>query len=597
MQPAEDDRSGAPEPPPELLAAMERFRREHASWGSFDAAWDRAEEAPHAMLAAAAAQGAMPPGARGGAVEAVGVFGGSASHLVTRVGGWLVDTTARKYRPLDPVWPRPVAAQAARRHYSAEEFVSPWAPTPCGRREAVEWARGGRMEVVPDVPLLHIALADRRLRERPTRAVVLLSLPRDGAASPPSGRAAEVSPVWRHYDEDSAAAATHGVARMAGVARALGFASVVGYAEEDPLPDPSWPWGHDPEARFERGRGWVAEEPGVFPTFLRPTEGRKGAAARATRRAWDAEAHELAVWRYDEEVRRREEELGRELDDEESSAVAFDLGMYDHASLSWAPPRAVGRWEDVALVRHRLEFRGRRGPLGVVPLSRGEAHAFVDDHHSHLRAPLGESFALGVEEGGELRCALTFGRPEARLLQEAGPWVGEVTRVACAPGGGRREGGHASNWASRALGAALEVATLIGVTRVVSYTNLGEGGGSYMAAGYAPCAITRGGEWGRGARPRAAAAQPGRKVRWEVGADAALPGGPEARRIVETVRAARGAPVPPRPPPRSDRYVARREGPAWVVHDVVAARPASGPLRRAEAEAFAARREAARRAR
>ena len=576
---------------------MDRFREEHPDWSTFEGAWERAAEAPHAMFAAAAAQGALQRAAGGfdGGVEEVRVFDGAVRHWVTRVGAWLVDTTARRFRPLDPQWPRAIEARLRRRHYAAEEFTSPWAPTPCSRKAAVAWSRRGHVELVPDAPLLHVAMADRRLPERPTRALVLLALPRDGAAA--GARVAEIAPVWRRHDGDAAAAASAGVARMARAARALGFAAAVGYSDEDPLPDPGWPWGDDPEARFEPGRGWVEEAVGVLPSFLRPLTGRAGAKARGARRAWDAQEHELAIWQYDEEVERRERALGRSLTDEEASGVAYDLGMYDHASMTWAPPRAVGRWEDGGLVRHRLEFRHRRGALGAVPLSQAEAHAFVDDHHAHLWPPTGEVFSLGVEEGGELRCALTFGRPEARLLQELGPWVGEVTRVACAAGGGRREGGHAANWASRALGAAREVSEALGYSRVVSYTLLGESGSSYQAAGYAPCSLGKGGEWRRAARARGGAAQPGRKVRWEVGADADLPDEAEGARLAELVRASKGARLPRRPPPRSARFVALREGGAWVALDRTRKTTTTGPLPKAEAEAEAARLEAARRAR
>lgn len=589
--------SERPEPPPELRAAVDRFRGEHPGWGTFDGAWAAADEAPHAMLAAAAAQGALPRAPGGGVdggVETERLFGGDVEHRVARVGAWLVDVTARRFRPLDPEWPRAFEARLRRRHYGAEEFTSPWAPTPCARAEAVAWARDNRFELVADAPLLHVALRDRRLPGRPALAVVMLGLPRDGA--PGDGRVAEVAPIWRPYDEAGARAAAAGVARVVRAARALGYASVVGHAPDDPLPDPGWPWGGDPGVEFEAGRGWVEEGRGALPSFLRPLGGRAGARVRRARRRWNKEAHEYALWVYDEAVERREAELGRPLTDEEASGVAYELGMYDHASQSWAPPRAVGRDDDEPLARHRLDFK-RRGALAVVPLSRARAHAFVDDHHAHLWPPTGEVFALGVEEGGELRCALTFGRPSAQRLQGLGPWVGEVTRVACAPGGGRREGGHASNWASRALGAGREVADALGYTRVVSYTLLGEGGSSYQAAGYAPVATSRGGHWGRADRARRGAHQPGVKVRWETGPDAQIPGAEEASRVAEAVRDARGGPVPPRPPPPSDRFRAERGGGAWVAFDRVLGEPATAPMPRDAARREAAEREARRRGR
>lgn len=128
--------------------------------------------------------------------------------------------------------------------------------------------------------------------------------------------------------------------------------------------------------------------------------------------------------------------------------------------------------------------------------------------------------------GDELVCVALAGRPSARLLAECA----EVTRVASV-------GGEAAQHAaSMALGAITRALLALGHTRLVSYTLLGEAGTSYRAAGWWPVAVTRGGEWGRADRPREAAAQPGRKVRWEYG-PAALPRDPE---VDTAVRAAVG---------------------------------------------------------
>ncbi len=54
----------------------------------------------------------------------------------------------------------------------------------------------------------------------------------------------------------------------------------------------------------------------------------------------------------------------------------------------------------------------------------------------------------------------------------------------------------------------------MGYVRFVTYTLPGEPGTSLKAAGFHFDRLTDGGEWSRPSRPRAAAAQPGRKRRW-----------------------------------------------------------------------------------
>lgn len=149
-----------------------------------------------------------------------------------------------------------------------------------------------------------------------------------------------------------------------------------------------------------------------------------------------------------------------------------------------------------------------RGGLRVVPITVRAARAFADRVHAHLDPPQGSLSAAAVAKGDRVVCVALNGRP-SRLLQGAAV---EITRTA--------SDGSAPHAASMCLMALVRSASELGWRRFVTYTLLGEPGTMYRAAGWHPVAVSRGGEWGRKKRPRKAAQQPGRKVRWEYGADA-----------------------------------------------------------------------------
>lgn len=176
--------------------------------------------------------------------------------------------------------------------------------------------------------------------------------------------------------------------------------------------------------------------------------------------------------------------------------------------------------------------------LRIVPVTLRAARAHVHEHHSHLGAPVGGLFAVGVARDGVLCCVAIVGNPVARLL--AG--CAEVTRVAS---------DGTAHAASMAIGAAGRAGLALGWRRLVSYTLLGEAGTSYRAAGWWPVAVSDGGQWSREDRPRAAAAQAGRKVRWEYGPDAL----PRDERVDALVRASVGV-VPLRPRTRTETLFA-----------------------------------------
>ena len=94
----------------------------------------------------------------------------------------------------------------------------------------------------------------------------------------------------------------------------------------------------------------------------------------------------------------------------------------------------------------------------------------------------------------------------------------EVTRVASVGAKARPEAKHA---ASMCLAAVTRMALAGGYTRLASYTLIGERGTSYRATGWHVAAVVPGREWSCASRPRAAAAQPTDKLRWELGPSSA----------------------------------------------------------------------------
>jgi hypothetical protein len=167
--------------------------------------------------------------------------------------------------------------------------------------------------------------------------------------------------------------------------------------------------------------------------------------------------------------------------------------------------------------------------LTVRPLTRDAAFAFVRAHHSHLPVPPASwLFGAGVFDGDRLCCVAIVGRPP-RLLQDGR--TAEVTRVAS---------DGTEHAASKAVAAVARAAIALGYTRLVSYTRLGEAGTSYRAAGWRVTATTRGGEWSRPSRARKPAAEPGVKVRWETGPNAA-PASPEAEAMAREAATKREA--------------------------------------------------------
>jgi hypothetical protein len=135
-----------------------------------------------------------------------------------------------------------------------------------------------------------------------------------------------------------------------------------------------------------------------------------------------------------------------------------------------------------------------------------EADRFVARHHRHHDPAQGGIVALGLWEGEELVGVGVLGRPVNRELQRQG--VAEIVRLCVKP-----EVRHA---ASALAGRMRRVGQTLGFARVVTYTQLEEGGASLRAAGLqADLELTAGGSWSCPSLPRAAPNYPtARKQRW-----------------------------------------------------------------------------------
>ncbi|CCK26045.1 hypothetical protein BN159_1666 [Streptomyces davaonensis JCM 4913] len=143
--------------------------------------------------------------------------------------------------------------------------------------------------------------------------------------------------------------------------------------------------------------------------------------------------------------------------------------------------------------------------LVIVPVSRRQADAFIDQHHRHHRPPQGMTFALGVAADGRLVGVVVAGRPVARYLDDG--MTLEITRT-CTDG--------TQNANSKLYGAACRAACALGYRRVVTYTEESESGASLRAAGFEPVArLPENAGWDRPSRRRSEQHRTVARTRWE----------------------------------------------------------------------------------
>ncbi len=142
--------------------------------------------------------------------------------------------------------------------------------------------------------------------------------------------------------------------------------------------------------------------------------------------------------------------------------------------------------------------------LKLVPVTLGEARAFVLAKHRHHQPPPGGLFAIGASDGDKIVAVAIVGRPVSRMLND--DFTAEVTRL-CSDG--------SRNACSMLYGASWRAAKALGYRRLVTYTLPEEGGSSLRAAGWRLIGEAGGGTWHRSGRPRVDKHPTQTKLRWE----------------------------------------------------------------------------------
>ena len=145
--------------------------------------------------------------------------------------------------------------------------------------------------------------------------------------------------------------------------------------------------------------------------------------------------------------------------------------------------------------------------LTVVPISFGEASAFVSAHHRHHKPPVGHKFSIGVaNDAGQIVGVAMIGRPVSRHLDDQ--WTLEVNRT-CTDG--------TPNANSALYGAAWRACKALGFRRLITYTRADESGTSLKAAGWRVIAERRPRKgWSAPSRPRVDTTEHGiQRVLWE----------------------------------------------------------------------------------
>ena len=142
--------------------------------------------------------------------------------------------------------------------------------------------------------------------------------------------------------------------------------------------------------------------------------------------------------------------------------------------------------------------------IQLCPITQKEAKRFVEEHHRHLRAPVGSIFQIAIMTDGEVVGVIMVGRPVARHADDG--WTLEVNRC-CVLNGVR-------NGCSKLYGAAWRAARAMGYKRLITYTLTDEPGTSLVASGFKEIGRTKGGSWSCNSRPRVDLHPLQQKLKW-----------------------------------------------------------------------------------
>jgi len=130
--------------------------------------------------------------------------------------------------------------------------------------------------------------------------------------------------------------------------------------------------------------------------------------------------------------------------------------------------------------------------MKLVPLKRKEAQAFVNSHHRHHKAPIGDIFRIGLMKNEKLIGCIMVGRPVARRLDNGTTL--EVNRLCVLDG--------YKNACSMLYSAAARAGRALGYNHILTYILCIESGASLRAAGWQKEGTTKGRSWSVPSRPR-----------------------------------------------------------------------------------------------
>lgn len=144
--------------------------------------------------------------------------------------------------------------------------------------------------------------------------------------------------------------------------------------------------------------------------------------------------------------------------------------------------------------------------MKLVPLKRKEAQQFINEHHRHHKAPVGDIFRVGIEINNQLSGCVMVGRPVARALDDGKTL--EVNRCCVLP--------DIKNACSKLYSAAARAGRALGYTKIITYTLKFESGSSLRAVGWEPESEVKGRLWNCESRPREQQSlfQEYNKIRW-----------------------------------------------------------------------------------
>ena len=129
--------------------------------------------------------------------------------------------------------------------------------------------------------------------------------------------------------------------------------------------------------------------------------------------------------------------------------------------------------------------------MDKMPVSLGDANAFVAMHHRHHKPVVGHKFSLAALKGGKVCGVAIVGRPVSRHRDDGATL--EITRL-CTDG--------TRNACSFLYGAAAKATFALGYQNIGTYILPAEGGASLRAAGWRKIGSTPGRSWSVQTRPR-----------------------------------------------------------------------------------------------